>query len=97
MGYLPPGALSESQFLHQVLGKGCRRWRTCPISLPTNSSPPPSLPPPQAAGGTGCTSRALLPALLTHWDHTPNWLFFWFWKSLSQMACQINVHTRLQK
>lgn len=97
MGYLPPGALSESQFLHQVLGKGCRRWRTCPISLPTNSSPPPQSAAPTSGWWHRLYQQSPAPSPVDPLGPHTKLAFFWFWKSLSQMACQINVHTRLQK
>lgn len=30
---------------------------------------------PRVAGGTGCTSRSPLPALVACWDHIPSWFF----------------------
>ena len=84
--------------------RGCRRWRARRSCLPTQLLTPetPSPSEVQVWAQAILAERSPLPAPgpLVPWDHTPNWLFFfffWFRNSLNQMACQINVHTRLQE
>lgn len=98
-----PAWATSLQGLYQSLSFSTRYWARAAGGgeLAPSASPPTPHPPQSAAPTSGWWHRLYqqspAPSPVDPLGPHTKLAFFWFWKSLSQMACQINVHTRLQK